>query len=198
MTDSNAAPARRPPSWLLILLAVAVGALIVYEMWPSAAKPATSSNPPRAQRKQAAGTSGSVATPESLDVRLDQLQQTPPSPEEAGRNPFRFYVKPPPPPPPPSIVRPPPGAPGGGPPPPPPQPAGPPPIPLKFFGTVEKEGRKVAAFVTNDGRGLPIYAGEGEVVLGQYRVVKIGVESVTMEYLDGRGRQTIPLRGDYK
>ena len=30
---------------------------------------------------------------------------------------------------------------------------------------------------------------------GRIRVVKIGVESVTLEYLDGRGRQTIPMRG---
>ena len=196
MTDSNAAPARRPQSWLLILLAVAVGALIVYEMWPAAARPASPSNPPREQRKQAAGTSGSVGTPESLNVRLDELTGRPPAPEEAGRNPFRFYVKPPPPPPPPPPV-PTPGDKGYVPPQPPGPPpvVGPPPIPLKFFGSVVKQGRKIAVFVPNDGRGMPVYAGEGETVLGQYRVVKIGEESVTVEYLDGRGRQMITLRG---
>jgi hypothetical protein len=36
---------------------------------------------------------------------------------------------------------------------------------------------------------------EGEVVAGQYRILKIGVESVEMAYLDGRGRQTIRLTG---
>ena len=30
---------------------------------------------------------------------------------------------------------------------------------------------------------------------GRFRIVRIGVESIVMEYLDGRGRQTIPLRG---
>jgi len=133
--------------------------------------------------------------PGSLDVRLGDLKDAPPAPQEAGRNPFRFYVKPPPPPPPPPRV-PKVGdkdyvAPTPGPPPPPP---GPPPINLKFIGTVEVKGRRVAIFQT-ERQGIPIYAGEGETVLGQYRVVKIGVESVTLEYLDGRGRQVIPMRG---
>jgi hypothetical protein len=66
---------------------------------------------------------------------------------------------------------------------------------LKFIGTLEVRGRRVGIFVNTDGRGMPVYASEGETVLGQYRVVKIGVESATLEYLDGRGRQTIPMRG---
>jgi hypothetical protein len=32
-------------------------------------------------------------------------------------------------------------------------------------------------------------------VLGQYKIVRIGVESVVMAYPDGRGQQTIPMRG---
>jgi hypothetical protein len=179
---------------LLGLLGVALVALLVYMMWPSA-KPPAPSNPPREQRKQASAQ-GSPESPESLDVPLDALKQTPPAPEEAARNPFRYYVKPPPPPPPPPkpVVAPPSLKPGdeGYKPPPPPPPA---PIPLKFIGTVEIKGRKVAIFTSTDGRGMPVYAAEGELVLGQYRVVKIGVESVTLEYLDGRGRQTIPMRG---
>jgi hypothetical protein len=75
------------------------------------------------------------------------------------------------------------------PPPPPPLP----PIPLKFIGTAEQGNKRVAVF--SDGRGLPLYAREGELVLGQYRIVRIGVESIVMEYADGRGRQTIPMRG---
>ena len=57
------------------------------------------------------------------------------------------------------------------------------------------QGKKSGDFFGRRG-GLPLYAAEGELVLGQYRVVRIGVESVVMEYLDGRGRQTIPMRGD--
>jgi len=94
------------------------------------------------------------------------------------------YVAPPPPP---RIPRP--GDPDYVPPPPPP----PPPITLKYIGWLEQGGKKVAIF--SDGKGLPFYAAEGGIVLGQYRVVKIGVESVTMEYLDGRGKQQIPQRG---
>ena len=35
----------------------------------------------------------------------------------------------------------------------------------------------------------------GEIVAGQYRLVHIGVESVVMEYADGRGRETIRMSG---
>jgi hypothetical protein len=202
MTDSSSPVApRRPRTELLLLLGVAVVAIAVYMLWPSAARPSAPSNPSREQRKQAASTSGE--SPQSLTVDLGALKQVPPAPGEGARNPFRFYVPPPPPPPVPKMAKP--GEPGYVAPAPPrrvPQPGDPdyvppppPPIPLKFIGTVEMRGRKVAIFVSNDGRGMPQYAGEGELVLGQYRVVKIGVESVTVEYLDGRGRQTIPMRG---
>ena len=77
-----------------------------------------------------------------------------------------------------------------------PEPIGPPPppkIPLKFIGVLEVTGiGKVAAFsdcrVTMRGR-------EGEIIAGQYRLVTIGAESVVMEYVDGRGRETIRMSG---
>jgi hypothetical protein len=121
------------------------------------------------------------------------LKQQPPSEKgETTRNPFRFYVKPPPPAPPPKPVTPPPPPPGPGqvgyvPPP-------PPPITIKFIGTLEQGKTKVAVF--SDGKGQPVYASEGQTVLGQYKLLKIGVESVTMSYLDGKGIQQIPMRGD--
>lgn len=192
MTDSSAAATKRPRPAILVGLAVAVAAFIVYSMWPEARQAGSPSNPPREQRRQAG--KDTPGAPGSLEVRLGDLEETQPAPGEAGRNPFRFYVKPPPPPPPPppAVVVP--------PPPPPPQPGdpryvapGPPPINLKFIGRVEVKGRTVAIFQT-ERQGIPVYAGEGEVVLGQYRVVKIGVESVTLEYLDGRGRQIIPMK----
>lgn len=190
------APSRRPRPLVLGLLGAVAAAIIFYGVWPlfSAAsqKPAPS-NQAREQRK----SQGATAAAGSLDVRLEELKQPPPEPAGAERNPFRFYVKPPPPPPPPKpvVVAPPPPPPlqpgqqGYVPPPPPP----PPPIPLKFIGTMEQGTKKVAIF--SDGKGLPIYGREGEIVLGQYKIVRIGVESVVMEYPDGRGRQTIPMRG---
>ena len=36
---------------------------------------------------------------------------------------------------------------------------------------------------------------EGDIIAGQYRLVRIGVESVVMEYVDGRGRTTIRMSG---
>jgi hypothetical protein len=190
------APSKRPRPLVLALLGATVAAIVIYGVWPlfSAASPKPApSNQAREQRKPQA--SGAAAG--SLDVRLEELKQPPPEPASAERNPFRFYVKPPPPPPPPKpvVIAPPPppppqpGQPGYVVPPPPP----PPPIPLKFIGTMEQGTKKVAIF--SDGKGLPIYGREGEIVLGQYRIVKIGVESVVMEYPDGRGRQTIPMRG---
>jgi hypothetical protein len=191
---------QRPRPVILGLLVAAVAVVVIYAVWPAASQPPAPSNQPRAQRQPAAaqtGTAGrassqqAVPLPGQLDVRLDALKQAQPEPDTAARNPFRFYVKPPPPPPPPpKVVVPPPQAPvNTGPPPPPPLP----PIPLKFIGTLEQGNKRVAIF--SDGRGVPIYAPEGGTVLGQYRVVRIGVESVVMEYLDGRGRQTIPMRG---
>jgi hypothetical protein len=196
MADSSAVPATaqgRPRPALFLLLAVAVGGLLVYWIWSSAASPPSASNPGREQRRQAAQKDGPGANG-PLNVRIDALKQIPAAPEEKGRNPFRFYVPPPPPPPAPKVPT---GAFGATPAQPaaPPQPMGPPPIPLKFIGTVEVKGRKVAIFTSTDNHGMPVYAAEGDLVLGQYRVVKIGVESVTLEYLDGRGRQTIPMRG---
>ena len=77
-----------------------------------------------------------------------------------------------------------------GPPPPPP----PPPIPYKFIGLVESGPTKRLA-VLSDGRGLPVYGREGDIIEGRFRIVRIGAESIEMEHIDGRGRQTIRLSG---
>jgi len=34
---------------------------------------------------------------------------------------------------------------------------------------------------------------EGQVIDGKYRLVKIGLESVVVAYLDGKGQRTLPL-----
>jgi hypothetical protein len=36
---------------------------------------------------------------------------------------------------------------------------------------------------------------EGDTIDGRYRLVRIGVESVVLEYLDGRGRTTVRMSG---
>jgi hypothetical protein len=169
-----------------IALAVAVvgiiGAVAVYRarsVAPAAA-PAT--------RPQPAGSAASKQSPKTPPAELDleALNAPRPKPVDTTRNPFRFRPPPPPPPPPPSqtvVTQ-------------PTQPAGPPPpppIPLKFIGTVEgkKPGRLA---VLTDGRGV-YYGREGDIVEGRYRILRIGVESVDLAYLDGRGRQTVRETG---
>jgi hypothetical protein len=39
-----------------------------------------------------------------------------------------------------------------------------------------------------------VWAGEGQVVDGRFRVVKIGLESAMIEYVNGTGRTTLVLR----
>lgn len=125
-------------------------------------------------------------------LKLATLEPVAGKPAE-NRNPFRFGEPPPPPPPPPrpKVEAPPPTP--QVPPGPPPPPPGPPPIQLKFVGVLQlPNGMKRAALT--DGRATML-GGEGDVIDGRYRIVKIGVESIVMEYVDGKGRQTIPLRG---
>jgi hypothetical protein len=180
--------AARPRRSLLIALGVAVAALIAYWQWPAASPAAGPSNPAGGPR--AAQTGG--VSPASLKVRMAELQTPPPAPARVDRNPFRFKPQAPP--------TPPAAGPGreGSPQVPtraaPPQPVGPPPIPLKFIGILEARGPGRVA-ILSDGHGPPVYGHEGDTILGQYRIVHIGVESIVMEYLDGTGRRTIPLTG---
>ena len=174
---------------LVVLGIVATGALI-YATWPAAEPKTPPSNQGRDGRTPQAKKGGAG----SLEVRLNDLKQPPPASADAARNPFRFYVKPPPPSPRPTTPQ------ATQPGPPPVQSTNPtapnyvpPPITIKFIGVLEKNGTKYAIF--SDGKGPPVHAREGETVLGQYKLLKIGVESVTMSYLDGKGMQTIPMRG---
>ena len=179
---------------LTVLLAIA--AYVSYQTLsngagPSAAAPPSSNTDSRGTRRSstapAAKTGGATEAP---DVHLDALNEGRPKPDLAGRDLFRYKPKPPPPPPPPPRLTI-----GPEPPPPPPAPPPPPPITLKFVGVVDTPppGKKLA--ILSDGRGAPVYGHEGDTVLGQYRILRIGAESIEMSYLDGRGRQTIRLSG---
>jgi hypothetical protein len=130
------------------------------------------------------------------DVALEALRAPRPEPADAERNPFRFEPKAPPPPPPGErMAVGPRAATGAGPGPDMPAgPIGPPPIPLKFIGVVEEPAlhRRIAAL--SDGR-FTYYGTEGDIIEGRYRIVKIGIESIEMVHVDGRGPQTIRLSG---
>ena len=132
---------------------------------------------------------------QQLTVKLDALKDPHEGPGAIERNPFRFEARrrvepegegtpsprrPPQPEPEPEPVP-------AGPPP-------PPPIPLKFIGIIESPtAGRVAAL--SDGRR--VFQGRaGDIIEGRYRIVRIGVESIVMEYADGSGtQQTIRLSG---
>jgi hypothetical protein len=184
----------RVRGWLLAVLGVAFVALVAYQMWPeSAATPVIPASTRQAANRRAgaarAAQRGEI-DPAELKVRLDALQAKPTDFGEHERNPFRF--QPPPAPPPPKPVAAPPMVPTGPPQPPPPPPI--PPIPLKFMGTVEKPGLTLAALT--DCKGFSYAAYEGQVIDGRYRLVKIQVESVILEYSNGTGRTTVRKSGD--
>jgi hypothetical protein len=187
-TDPPATPSIRPRPWLVVALGVVLTMYLALNYWPASTPPPVQAPPPRAANAPANGT----VDPEDLKVKLEALKQSRPDPGEADRNPFGFQPKAVPPPTstapqtfepsaPPKPV---------GPPPPPPLP----PIPLKFIGIVEGKGvGRIAAF--SDCKRT-FYGREGDVVDGRYKLLKIGVESVTMAYPDGRGQpQTIRLSG---
>ena len=44
--------------------------------------------------------------------------------------------------------------------------------------------------VSLSANGLVVMAREGDEVDGRYRLVKVGLESIVMSYLDGQGQQT--------
>jgi hypothetical protein len=174
---------------LLVVLAFVLYRAVTYQPAPGTQGTSSGTRPSSNGR---ARTAGRLTEPPATapDVHLRALDDERPKPIAGDRNLFRFKPKPPPPPPPapPPIVRTaPPIVPTG----PPPLP----PIPLKFIGVVEAptQSKRIAAFV--DPTGHTFKGSEGEVVAGQYRILKIGAESIEMAYLDGRGRQTIRLAG---
>ncbi len=78
----------------------------------------------------------------------------------------------------------------------PPPPPGPPPITLKYYGftSPKTSGRKRAFFL--DGEDI-IVASEGDMVKRRYKLVKIGVNSVTLEDTQfNNNQQTVPLAPD--
>ena len=180
-------PERRRLAILLGLLGILL-VVAVYRFWPSAEVSGTSRAAARPGGR-ANGPSGMTAP----DVHLQALKEDRPEPAgDPERNLFRFKPKPAPPSPAPS--GPPPGTTGSGANPGPPPPSGPAPIAMRFIGLVEAPERAQKIAILSDSRG--IYHGrEGDIIEGRYRILRIGVESLDMAYLDGRGRQTIRLSG---
>ena len=149
---------------------------------------------PNVGRSNGRSATTATATQESpvADLRLDRLKTETSELEPPTRNPFQFKAKAAPPPPksqasaaPPPVVVAPPPVPQGPPP--------PPPIALKYIGVLETAQGRMAIF--RDSGGDIVNGKEGDIIDGRYRLLKIGVESADLAYVDGRGRQTIRLSG---
>jgi hypothetical protein len=173
----------------LVVLAVLV--IVLIGVWFMRQGDAPSGAPTRTSNQRAAA-GGKQAPLPVADVNLEALKADDGAPAEPERNPFVFKQKAPPPPPPRPVAPPDPVETG---PVVPPGPPPPPPIPLKFIGVLEIPSQNTKVAVLSDGRGGTFHAKEGEVVLGQYKLIKIGAESAEMSYVDGRGRQTLRLSG---
>lgn len=177
-------PERRRLIVLIGVLAILVAVAAYRWVGPDGAA-ATTARGGTGRAARGGRTATSVTAP---DVHLHALQEPRPQPQPE-RNLFRFRPKAAPAPS--RVVAPPPVAAAPAGPPPPPALA---PITMRFIGLVEAPEHAQKIAILSDGRG--IYQGrEGDIIEGRYRIVRIGVESVEMTYLDGRGRQTIRLSG---
>jgi hypothetical protein len=176
--------ANRHQQFLLGVLGVVLG-VAGYLQWPRAASPVG----PRGGAAHGGARPDAHPGSAASDVHLEALAAERRAPGEHERNLFKFKPK---------TVAPmqpstqhvfvPPSEAA------PPAPSSLPPITLKFIGLLERsDAIKVA--VLSDGRGTPVHGKEGDAILGQYRILRIGPESIEMSYLDGRGRQTIRLSG---
>jgi hypothetical protein len=177
---------------LIVTLVVAIG------LWTNQGSggAAATSMPRRAPATSQSRSGDAAHEAGPGQVNLEALRTGRGGPINTGRNPFRFESRSPTP-----------DDGGGAPPPPKPQDQGPPvfvpqlptgpppppPIPLKFIGILTQGSKRVA--VLTDGKSTPVGGVEGEIILGQYQILKIGNESIEMAYPDGRGRQTIRLTG---
>ena len=135
---------------------------------------------------------GSLRPPVPPEVRLDEVVPAHPGPVETGRNPFRFGSRLPVTPPGPGPVDPDPESLVGGPSPDTLMLSGA--IQLKFIGIVEAPDSVGMVAVLSDGRS--VYHGtQGDIIEGRYRIVRIGLESIELEVLDGGRRRTLRLSG---
>ena len=61
--------------------------------------------------------------------------------------------------------------------------------------TVVAAGGRTLVTLKDPTSNVLYQAFEGDVVDGRYRVVRVGVQSVVVSYLDGSGLRTLPLGG---
>jgi hypothetical protein len=188
---------RRSQGLLLAGLFVVLAAALWWNFGGGANGHASATPGSRSRATPQTGPRGAQATDAVVElIELNRLQEAAPEPTAAGRNPFRFEEQRQTPPPEEPVRSRGPGAPDDEPlgAPPVAESAAPPAIPLRFIGTVDERARHLTLAVLSDGRNV-FYGREGDIIEGRYRILRIGVESIEMAYVDGRGQQTIRLTG---
>jgi hypothetical protein len=175
------------------VLGVVLAGVVYFVLWPSLYPPV----PPAGPVSPVAGAKpGTRPAGKPTDVRLEALGKAVDLNEEgAHRNPFRM-----------GAAAAPPSAASTGPQLPPKPvtpvvqvpvqtgPPPPPPIPYRFIGVLSGAPGKGKIAVLTDGRTV-VHGQVNTEIEGRYRIVQIGEESLQIEYIDGRGRQTIRLLG---
>jgi hypothetical protein len=196
-------PAQRTRLIQLGVLGVVLLAVVQFVLIPSLATPVApagpvASPPPATRPAGRAGAAKAGAGP--IEVRLEALTRPGAAPDTGGpqRNPFRMGAATPAP----GEA----GGPGGPRVPPkpvtpvvtqpigPPQPPPLPPIPYRFIGVLAGAPGRGRIAVLTDGKNV-VHGQVNTEVEGRYRIVQIGEESLQIEYIDGRGRQTLRLLG---
>jgi hypothetical protein len=171
----------------LLILIAGLTWYLVYRLSPET--PAVAAAPAAAARP--AGTGKAPISPSEAAIRLDLLEQSAPSAAAGRRNLFQYRPKPVPPPkvvaaPPPVYV--PPVTTISSPPPPPPQPQM---RPFRYESWIKDGNGKIIAAQLIEG-GNVYQAKEGEVLLGQYRIVRVTESLVEIEDTVLKRRQTFP------
>jgi hypothetical protein len=190
----SAAPERRRQVFLLIGI-VAIG-VTLWAMFGGSPEypiaqtlgPAPTSNTLVTRGRGTSSRPTPPSAPQAL--KLAELEHVPDEPE-AGRNLFRFGMKPAPPQPPP-----PPYVPPAYTPPPTPTPPPIPPIPLKlvFIIADPEQPTRNRAYLT-DTKGNTFEAFQGDIVDGRYKMLRVGTTDVVMSHLDGSGQRVIRQGG---
>jgi hypothetical protein len=190
-------PASKRQMQLLVGLGAVLVALFVFQVLPlmtGGGQPAAPNTAARSSTPARGGQKPGAAQGPVEELRLAKLEQEWPAPGESRRNPFTMAPTPPP-----SATPSGPAKPVDDEPAAPPQPTGPPPPPpippitLKFIGVISSDATGKIAGLSD---GKFVYRGrEGQTIEGRYRIVKIGEESIQIEYVNGTGRQTIRLTG---
>lgn len=179
----------KPPRRSLVLAALAVVALAA-ALWSRGGMGPV----PAAETGPAAGPR--VAEGALPRIGLERLASPPPEPPSAERDVFRFGR----PSPPPAAPAPAPTAVAAPPPPVEAMPVAPttttlPPFAVKYVGSAEKGGVRVAVLLSDDRKEI-LTGREGDVVANRLRIVRIGYESVEVQDVGSDRVRRIPLRGN--